>query len=406
MDSAYAGFDALISAPPEPKPDAKPAADTKPAPDTKLAPETKPDEIKSPAEVKGTQAKPGELPPKVKASTLRDELDRTRTEAADWKSKYETLQSESSKPKADTEKEQLLKDRESWNKRRDELENELKFSNYERSTEYKEKYQQPFLKAYEQGQKLLATLNFKDPDKSDEFGAVLEPGKTRKGSEADWDALMAIQDEDTANKFIADHFGYNAARITMQRDKVLDHHTQMRTAIEDFRKQAGTRETQFRELQTKSQKEASERWHAANKLAAEKYPQLFGTDPADAKGNDLLAYGTRLTDLAFGILDPSEIVKLPTSLKDKLVNGQLPQAEMTLLHSAIRNRAAAHDRLVYRLNQKDTELKELREQLAGYEQSAPGRGETRRVEAGGKKKGATTLDDIDAEFDRLAAGNG
>ncbi len=88
------------------------------------------------------------------------------------------------------------------------------------------------------------------------------------------------------------------------------------------------------------------------------------------------------------------------------MNGQLPQAEMTLLHSAIRNRAAAHDRLVYRLNQKDTELKELREQLAGYEQSAPGRGETRRVEAGGKKKGATTLDDIDAEFDRLAAGNG
>jgi hypothetical protein len=337
---------------------------------------------------------------------LREELDRTRTEASDWKTKYETLQAESTKPKADAEKEQLLKDREAWNKRRDELENELKFSSYERSSEYKEKYQQPFLKAYEQGQKLLTTLNFKDPDKVDEYGAVLEPGKTRKASEADWDALMAIQDEDTANKFIAEHFSYNAARVTMQRDKVLEHHTQMKSAIEDFRKQSGVRETQMRELMTKSQKEASERWHAANTLAAEKYPQLFGTDPADTKGNDLLAYGTRLTDLAYGVLDPSEIPKLPPGLQAKFVNGQLPQSEMTLLHSAVRNRAAAHDRLVYRLNQKDTELTELREKLAGYEQSSPGRGEARKVEAGGKKKGANTLDDIDAEFDRLAAGNG
>jgi hypothetical protein len=406
MDAAYAGFDDLIAAPPGPKPDVNPAAETKPAPDTKAAPEPKPDDTKPPGEVKPSQPKPGEQPVKVKAATLREELDRTRTEAADWKGKYEKLQAESSKPKTDSEKEQLLKDREAWNKRRDELENELKFSNYERSTEYKEKYQQPFLKAYEQGQKLLTTLNFKDPDKVDDYGAVLEPGKTRKGSEADWDALMAIQDEDTANKFIAEHFSYNAARVTMQRDKVLEHHTQMKSAIEDFRKQSGVRETQMSELMTKNQKAASERWHTANALAAEKYPQFFGTDPADTKGNDLFAYGTRLTDLAFGVLDPSEISKLPPGLQAKFVNGQLPQSEMTLLHSAVRNRAAAHDRLVYRLNQKDTELTELREKLAGYEQSSPARGEARRVDAAGKKKGASTLDDIDAEFDRLAAGNG
>ena len=411
MDEAFAGFDAMIS-PDEAAfkatqtPKEKPPEDDKIQADDKAPPQDQKPPEEKPADDKTAPPKPGEQP-KVKAATLRGELERSRSEAKEWRQKFEALQAESTKPKADAEKEQLLKSREEWNKERETLQNELKFAKYERSAEYKEKYQQPFLNSYQEGQKLMAALTVKEPDKLDEFGAVVEAGKTRKGTEADWDKLMAISDEDSANKFIADHFGYNASRVILQRQKNLELFGTMNRAVEDFRKQAGEREGQMSELMGKQQKEVSERWHAANSAATQKYPELFAPDPADAKGNDLLFYGTRLTDLAFGVLDPSEFSKLPESIQSKMVNGKLPSQEMTLLHSAIRNRAAAHDRLVYRLKSKDAEIKSLQEKLDGFEESEPRKGQERRVDVPGKKKGpAGTFDDIDAEFDRLAAGNG
>jgi hypothetical protein len=411
MVESFAGFDALVAAPPaSPSPGGEGRGEgerkEQPPEDEKTAPETKPEvETKPPGDEKPSTLNP---PPatKVKAATLREELDRTRAEATDWKGKYEKLQAESSKPKPDPEKEQLLKDRETWNKARTDLETELKFANYERSQEYKDKYQQPFLNAYAQGHKLIAALTFKSPDQKDAFGEVVEAGQARKGTEADWDQLMAITDEETAATFIAEHFGHSAARVTLMRDKVLDLHGQMRAAAEDFRKQSGERETQFRDSVAKQQKEISERWHAANNRAAEKYPQYFAPDPADPKGNALLEQGMRLTDLAFGVLDSSEFPKLPQALQDKLVNGRLPPGELTLLHSAIRNRAAAYDRLVARLNQREAEKKELQAKLDGFEKSEPGRGQARKVEATGKKGPASSFAEIDAEFDRLAAGNG
>ncbi len=253
---------------------------------------------------------------------------------------------------------------------------------------------------------MLSALTIKEPDKKDEYDAVLETGASRKGTQADWDALMAIQDEDAANRFISERFGHNAARITVLRDKVLDLHGQMRAAVEDYRKQAGQRETQVKEFMGKQQKEISERWHAANAHAAEKWPQYFAPDAADPKGNELLAQGTRLTDLAFGVLDPSEFSKLPQDIQAKMVNGQLPPAEKTLLHSAIRNRAAAYSRLIYKLTQAEAAIKERDEKLAGFEQSEPSRGQTRKVEQTTKKGVASTMAEIDSAFDQLAAQNG
>jgi hypothetical protein len=415
MAESFAGFDALVAAPESsPSPpaggegrgegqasDAQPST-TNPQPPTKPAPDTKPtDEGKPPSTL---NPQPSTKP--AKAATLREELDRTRTEAADWRGKYEKLQADLSKPKPDPEKDQLLKDRETWNKSRADLENELKFANYERSQEYKDKYQQPFLKAYESAQKLVSALTVKEPDQKDQYGEVTEPGKTRKGTEADWDALMAITDENAASEFIAEHFGHSAARVTVLRDKVLDLHGQMRAAVEDFRKQAGERETQMRGTLEKQQKEISTRWHAANAHAAQKYPQYFAPDPADPKATALWEAGTRLTDLAFGVLDPADVSKLPPAIQSKFVNGQLPLADRTLLHSAIRNRAAAYDRLVYKLAMSEAAKKELADKLAGFEKSEPGRGQARKVETSGKPGTPSTLDEVDSAFDQLAAANG
>jgi hypothetical protein len=386
----------------KPATDAKPAADTKPA-DDKLATERRADKSPSPSDQETQPPQPA----KVKAATLREGLEQARAEAADWKGKYEKLAADTSKPKPDPEKEQLLKTRDDLNKQIAELQGEIKFANYERSQEYKEKYHEPFLRAYEQGQKLLSTLSYKEADKLDEVGNVTEQGKTRKGTDADWETLMSITDEDAANKFISEHFGYNAARVTLLRDKVFDIHNQGRAAIEEFRKQAGTRETQVRELMTKQQEEVSKRWHEANVHAAEKFPQHFAPDPADAKGTALLEEGIRLTDLAFGVLDPSEFPKLPEGIRAKLVNGKLPPGDMVMLHSAIRNRSAAYPRLVYKLKQAEAANKELTDKLAGFEKSEPGEGQRRRTETPGTKKTpADSWAAVDEAFDRLAAGNG
>jgi hypothetical protein len=413
LTEAFAGFDALVAppAPDTPPPDKT----TEPPPEGRDGSPSRPAGTPPPdkSDDKTPPPKPGEtkpaetVPPKEKAATLRELLDRTRHEAADWKSKYDALVAESQKPKDDPEKAQLLKDREAWNKTRTELENELKFASYERSAEYKEKYQQPFLDTYAQGGKLIAALNFKEPDTVDPAdGTVIEPGKTRKATEADWDQLMGLSDEDAANRFIAEHFGHNAARITVMRDKVLDLHGRMRAVVEDYRKQGTERETRLQETVANQRKEISTRWHAANQHAAGKYPAIFAPDPADPKGNTLLEAGYRLADLAFGVLDPADLPKLPPAIQSKFVNGQLPPAELVNLHSAIRNRAAVFDRNQFRLTQKDARIKELEDKLKGYEASEPQRGQARKVEAGGKPGVPSTLADVDSAFDRIAAGNG
>jgi hypothetical protein len=408
LNTALAGFDALVA--PEPPPETPPETQSETAPETTT--ETPP--VTAPPEKAGESGQPpppeNQTPPaaptgKVKAPTLREMLERTRNEATDWKTKFEKLSEETKKPKPDPEKEQLLKDREAWNKTRAELEEELRYAKYERTTEYKQQYQEPFVKAYDAAQKLVEGLNFKLPGEVDEITGETKEA-VRKATADDWKTLMSINDEDAANKFIADHFGHNAARVSLQRDKVLDLFGKMNSAVEEFRQRGAERETEIQKAATQAQKQVSEQFHAANARAAEKYPQLFAPDPADARGNELLATGQRLTDLAFGVLDPSEIDKLPASIREKLVNGRLPPGEMTLLHSAIRNRSAAYDRLVYRLNQKDAALKAAEEKLKGYEKSEPGRGEERRVAARGPKAAPQSFDDIDAEFDRLAAGNG
>ncbi len=393
LSEAFAGFDALVEPPP---------ADTSPAEKPPAPPPEKAEAPPAPPE-KSTPApdtqKPPPAPPE-KASVLRRERD-------EWKQKYETLAAEGQKPKDDPEKTRLLKEREDWQKTRTELENELKFANYERSQEYKDKYQTPFINAYEQGKKLIAAFNFKEPDQVDPAdGTILEPGKSRKATEADWDKLMGLTDEDAANLFITEHFGHNAARITVMRDKILDLHGQMRAAVEDFRKQGTERETKFQETLTKQRQEINGHWHAANEHAAKKYPEIFAPDPADAKGNTLLEAGYRLADLAFGVLDPGEAAKLPPAIQSKLVNGQLPPTELVNLHSAIRNRAAAFDRDQFRIGQYKTRIKELEDKLAGYEESEPQRGQARKTETTTKKGAAATLDDVDAAFDKLAAANG
>ena len=412
MNEAFESFDALVKAPeteqapteptePEDKGPTTPPEETTPKPPAK---ETTPPKTETTPKVDPAKTPPQQTG-KEKAVTLREKLDKSIAEITEWKTKYEKLAAEKPAAKtADPEKEQLLKDREDWNKRREELENELKFTNYERSGEYQEKYQKPFLTAYEQGQKLIQNLSMKEPDTLDELGAVMESGKTRKGTPADWDKLMSIQDEDAANKFIAENFGHNAARITLQREKVLEMHSQMRNALDDFRKNASQRETLIKTESEKFQKETSDRWHMANTNAAAKYPEYFAPDPADQKGNELLTHGQRLTDLGFGILDPADVAKLPKEVQSKMVNGKLPQAELTLLHAAIRNRSAAYDRLVYRNQQKDAELKALKEKLDGYEKSEPNGGTARKTDKTGKKQTPGSWAEIDAEFDKMAGG--
>lgn len=401
LKSAYDAFDNIVAGEQKQEP---PKSDT-PKPEEKATPEQKQTPPTDP------KAKPGEPPkttpqPPAKAATLREQLELRTREAADWKKKYEDLHAESAKPKTDAEKETLLKEREEWNRQRAEMENEIKFSNYERSAEYKEKFLQPFANAYEQGKKLMPAISFKEPSKTDEFGTITEEGKSRKATEADWDALMSIADEDTANKFIADHFGHNAARVTLMRDKVMDLNSARINAIEDFRKQGAERENSTREQSARARQEMVQQWNEANKHAAEKFPEMFAPDPADAKGNELLEAGTLMTDLAFNALDPKEFSKLPQWLQAKMVNGKLPPHELTKLHSAVRNRSAAYDRLVYRLHQEKAARKTAEDKLAGFEASQPRRGQEKRVEATkGGKPVPGSFADVDSAFDQLAAQN-
>lgn len=282
-----------------------------------------------------------------------------------------------SKPVEDPEKKSLQERLTEREERLSDLENEIRFSRYESSQEYKEKYEQPFVDAFQTGRQKTASLKIVE-QKNEETGEILSPA--RQATAADFDRIAMIADDDAATELAHQMFGNKAPLILYHRERVQELNNAKSKAIEDYRKHGSEREKQFAE-QSKAQREKMVgMFNQITNQAIEKFPELFKPMEGDDKGNELLKKGFDLVDAIFKG-DPN----------------QIPPDKLVAMHAAIRNRAAGFGRLLHQKRGLEAKVAELEKELEEYRGSEPGAGD------GDGKTKAKTEDgsDWEAQLDKL-----
>lgn len=300
--------------------------------------------------------KPAETPPAPKpkkpADFLRDELTRAKTERDQFKAEIEKLKA----PKEDPEKKTLTEQLESERKRREELETEMRFTNYERSPEYKEKFEKPYQDAWNNGRAWVSKLKVTDAD-----------GNTRTATAADFDSLMELSfsDPDRAAGMVGDLFGNKASSVTPYMTRVQEAAQAANQAIDTYRKEGSEREKHMTETRSKLHKDVSEQWteHKKPDSIPDKWKPFLTPKEGDDEGNKLLEAGYAKFDEAMG-LD----ARNPRLTKEQ-------RAEILGKTAAQRHLAANGMRLIKQVQARDSKIAELEAELTKFKESEPGGGD-------------------------------
>lgn len=243
---------------------------------------------------KGTEFTPPQV---AKPSELRNWAQRmgTRAEQAEkqlTQLNHKIRELESRQPQhADTKA--LTEELASTKKRLEEYEGELKVTRYERSGEYKEKYEKPYQNAvrnaYNEVQELLVTVpNPNDPENPQERQATVQ----------DFDEVYGLP-LGQATKVAKQKFG-DAASIVIQHVKAIkDAKKAAFTAIEEHKGKAAEFEQQQTAQQKMVEEGRSRMFGEAVNAIVEKYKDVFGERDGDTAWNEALAKGRHMADLAF-----------------------------------------------------------------------------------------------------------
>lgn len=327
----------------------------------------------------------------IKAAELRGAYEKAKSEVKRLTAENEKLKT--AKPAEDPEKSTLVESLSAKDKRIKELEDSLRYADYQQTDEYKTKYEKPFVQAYAAGRAKASALKVRVGRKVDAEGNIIEEGTTRQGTPEDFDAIARAGSDDDAAALAEQLFGRNSAVVLYHRERVQELGAQAQNAVDDFRRQGGERAKAEVETRTKQQAEIQKRQTEAastfkrlNQEAVERYPQYFKAEESDAKGNELLKKGFAMADAGFS------------------GNGDLPPEEMIKLHSALHNKAAAFDFIAYRLKTASVRIKELETQLAELNESTPKGGSAKR-DGGGEGKPKSGREAAFAELDELDKAN-
>jgi hypothetical protein len=322
-------------------------------------PEAEPDEKTQEADEKPPEGdQKGKKPSPVES--LRNAYEKTKARMAELEAEVKRYKES---PPEDPEKKTLAERLETIDKRRAELEDELRFANYERHPEYREKYQTPIENALKSAYADVV-----------EFEVATAEGETRKATPDDFNLLVNMPAKQ-ALTVAKEMFGDAASEVLAHRRRIIELENTRKSAIEEYRKKGSEREAAAAETRKKNQERIAKAWETHTKEAVEKYPDWFKPEEGDEDGNRLLEGGFKLADLAFTgmhTLSPDEMVKV---------------------HAAVRNKAAGFDRMVLRVKRLNDRVKELETELGEFKESEPAKGEGSREKT---KAAGTWEDEIDA----------
>jgi hypothetical protein len=384
----YAGLDETPAAAPTPTPEpapqpapepaATPAA-AKPAPvedDFGLADLTKkpePAKKAEPAKKPEPAAKPTEAS-KGGLKEFREQYETTKKERDELAGKLAALEkareegTRAEVAKAAKEYEAKLSE---VKKRNEELETELKYTNYTRSPEYSEKYQKPLENAWKN---VLRDIDGYEIDTGD--------GSTRAASVDDIKQLVgmtALRAAKVANEL----FGDAAPEILAHRRRIVELTEQRQAAIEEYRTKGAEREREMQSRQSQQVSHVMEKFHTGLKAYEESHPEIFGRDSKDEEIQKAFDAGDRLVSVALkgdGLNDksPDEYTELLTKAQAAL---------------AARARSFGPERI--RRIRAEQKVVELEERLGKLTKSEPGQG------SDAARRDEPMDEDITAGIDRL-----
>lgn len=351
---------------PEEKPADKPAEKPaeKPVEKTPENPTEKPTEKPADAKAESSKApRPWEMfrGEKAKREAVEAERDALKKEV-------ETLRA--SKPEFDVTKHpEFVKHK----TRAEELENEIRFVNYEKSLEFKEKYDTPYKEAWAQNAARAQQFTVKVKQMVDEgTGQMVEKDAgTRAVTDKEFWAIVTADDNtaiELADKLFPDSPS-KSTRIQQLAEEVRSKGQSLQKALTEARakgaereKEMLTKKQQQEQLTRKQQEERAEKWSqiAESDRLDPRVKDLFNAADDDAKGKELLTKGQKAARLAFGLLEDG----------DKPLEGD---AEIAA-HAEVFNKAAAFNYNVFKRRQAEALVEELTKKLAEYEKSEPGSG--------------------------------
>lgn len=237
--------------------------------------------------------------------------------------------------------------------RNKELEDEIRFVNYSKSSEFKEKYEEPYKRAWQSAMAELGELHVTDSS-----------GQSRQVTTEDILQLVTLP-LDKAREVADEVFGKFADDVMAHRKEIKRLWEAQSTALQDAKKNGAEREKEFSERVQRSAKEIRDtvttKWTEANEafLKDEKFGKFFTPREGDANGNERLQKGFALVDKAWHE-NPSD-PKLTPEEREAVVKR----------HAAVRHRAAAFGRLVYDLEQANSRISELQKELEDIKKSVP-----------------------------------
>lgn len=353
------------------------------------APTTKPAEPTKPAQP--AAARPGEEPP-APAEPPAD-ITPEQKKQNPWKlyreekeraAKLEKQISEAkSASLAEKEKAEYQERIEKAEKRLKEQEDELRFKSYEKSEEFRTKYEQPYERAWEKHMKDLRGVTVAGDD-----------GVARPMEAKDILDLVNLELPD-ARKLAVEKWGDFAQDAMLARKEIRDLFEAKTNALDEARKTGADREKQFEENRKKwvegVQKHIKETWEAANQAALNdpKNGEFFKPVEGDDKWNELLTKGFQRVDQAFGKnpMDP----KLTPEERAKAVRE----------HAAVRNRSAAFGPMKYIIARLRAEIEALKKANQEFKGSQPPSGGGTAAPSGGAPTG-NARDRMHAAGDKYA----
>lgn len=342
------------AAPAAPKPDAKPGA---PAAKPAAKPGVKPDQPLEHDEVDGIQVprfktdkdfRGWGLNGYKKAKDLEGQLNGLQAKYTDLEQKV---------PKTEGERKQLAEQLSAIQKRYDELEQEVKYLNYERSGEYRDKYEKPYQDAIVRAHADVRELTVTEEDRSQQ--PDLETGKyptrERAAVDGDFDEIYQLP-LGPATKMAAKKFGPEAVSIVMQ------HRANIRSlaekavgALKEWKTNAAQRAKEQETQTIQTRERINGLWSQVNNDLREKHKDLFSERDGDDKWNAELKKGVAMADAYFS---------------DRSAH---PIEQRVVFDAHVRNRLAAFPALVSENTRLKSELEQAKKDLEQLRGSAPGK---------------------------------
>lgn len=355
----------------------------KPKPEKPEKPEVKPEAKTETAETKppGKMRELGE-----RYDTLKKEVEHTyKPTISKLEARIKELESGTK-----TEDPEPLKSRiQQLEQQNSELEKRMEYVDYTASSDFRNKFVQPYNDEYQKSMNTFSQLRVREPDGVDETTG--EPRfKRRPATEQDLLQLAALDYADMDEKANA-MFGASAPRVIAHIEKLQELATAKSRAEKSGLDRAVELKKQREAQSAGRSKLLKDTWDDINRGMREKFPKAFEVAEGDSEDKGAHTKGFALADLLFvgrNALTPEQVESLPPSFRDIVKGGQeLPDAKRLELHAIARLKMANHDRMMVRLKKATARIGELEKELADYQKSEPEAGH-----AGAKETPENPLD--------------